>query len=307
VIEKQIDPGLIKTIETDIVPRLLNDVPNQPSQEELDADKWLHRFVIVFDREGCSPVFFKKMWEIFRVACMTYRKNCTDLWPESSFFEINVTMPDGETVTMKLAERGSLIGRGNDAIWVKEVRKLTSSGHQTAIITTGYSLEPLVIAPAMFTRWCQENFFAYAMQHLPIDILTEYGKEPFSGTERLVNPKWRELDRKHNSAKGKLIRRQAKFVSMDSQISADPKHKRHQNWVNRKSDLLQEIQMLEVEIKELKEKKKKVPHHITWDDLPEEIKFMKMPSARRRLVNTIAMIVYRAETAMASIMQTVSV
>ena len=35
VVEKPIDPGLIKTLKEEIVPRLLKDIPNQPGAEEL--------------------------------------------------------------------------------------------------------------------------------------------------------------------------------------------------------------------------------------------------------------------------------
>ena len=304
VVEKQIDSGLIRVLEEDIVPRLLEEVPGQPSEEELANDKLLHRFVIVFDREGYSPELFRRMWEKHRIACMTYRKNCNDRWPEKEFSKENAIMPRGETVEMKLAERGSALGK--NGFWVKEVRKLTETGHQTAIVTTAYRLDRTVVAPCMFTRWCQENFFSYAMHHFPIDELTEYGAEAFSGTEKLVNPQWRELERERNSAKGKLIRRQAKYVSMDSQISADPNHKGYQKWEARKAKLLEEIQLLEADIEDLKEKKKTIPHHITWSQLPEEDKFKRIPSSRRRLVNTVAMIVYRSETAMASLMQSES-
>jgi hypothetical protein len=38
--------------------RLENDVPNQPSSDQLEADPLLHRFTVVFDREGYSPNFF---------------------------------------------------------------------------------------------------------------------------------------------------------------------------------------------------------------------------------------------------------
>ena len=48
--------GLIKTLLDDIIPRLNRDVPNQPSEAELAADEKLHRFMIVFDREGYSTV-----------------------------------------------------------------------------------------------------------------------------------------------------------------------------------------------------------------------------------------------------------
>ncbi len=46
-------------LEEEIVPQLEQDVPNQPSDEELSKDPWLSRFVIVFDREGYSLSFPK--------------------------------------------------------------------------------------------------------------------------------------------------------------------------------------------------------------------------------------------------------
>jgi hypothetical protein len=42
-------------------------------------------------------------------------------------------MPNGETVTMDLAEMGSLVGTGKDALWMREVRRLTASGHHERI------------------------------------------------------------------------------------------------------------------------------------------------------------------------------
>ena len=43
-------------------------------------------------------------------------------------------MPNGERVTMKLAEMGSWIGDAKKGLWVREVRKLTASGHQTSLM-----------------------------------------------------------------------------------------------------------------------------------------------------------------------------
>jgi len=302
VVEQQIDKGLLQTLRDDIVPSLLKDLPGQPTPEQLEKDKQLCRFVMVFDREGYSPVFFKEMWDQHRIACITYRKNCTDVWPLEWFTEVKAVMPRGETVTMRLAEQGSLIGTGEGAIWVKEIRKLTESGHQTAIVATAYGLDGMTIAPHMFTRWCQENFFGYAMHHFPIDLLTEYGTEPFSGTEKIVNPAWRTLDKARNSARGKLDRRRAKFVAMDSEAAAAPDHRRHEKWEACKAELLEDIEILTREVERLAGEKKDTKHHITWDELPEEDKFMRLPEGRRRLINTVGMIAYRAETAMASLM-----
>lgn len=37
---------------------------------------------------------------------------------------------------MRLAEMGTLLGAGKNAFWVREVRKLTDSGHQTSLISS---------------------------------------------------------------------------------------------------------------------------------------------------------------------------
>jgi hypothetical protein len=91
--------------------------------------------VIIFDREGYSPVFFREMWTEHRIACITYHKYPKEAWPESWFTEVRATMPGGEIVTMKLAERGSWIGSREEGLWVREVRKLTTSGHQTSLVS----------------------------------------------------------------------------------------------------------------------------------------------------------------------------
>src|SRR5208283_1502780 len=44
--------GMIHHLRTNIIPRLLAEVPNQPTEAELAANPDLHRFLIVFDREG---------------------------------------------------------------------------------------------------------------------------------------------------------------------------------------------------------------------------------------------------------------
>ena len=64
--------------------------------------------MILFDREGYSPEFFKEMWQTHRIACITYHKFPKDDWPADEFAEVETTLPNGERVSLKLAERGTL-------------------------------------------------------------------------------------------------------------------------------------------------------------------------------------------------------
>ena len=301
VIEKQIDSGLIDVIKKDIARRLLDEVPNQPSQEALAADPHLHRFVIVFDREGYSPDFFKHLWDEYRIGCLSYTKNCTNHWGQEAFNTVKTVTATGEPVEMKLAERGVYLGKTR--LLVKEVRKRTQSGHQTAIICTAKRLEAAQIAPGMFARWSQENFFAYAMHHFNIDALTSHSTESFSGTETLVNPHWRNLDRQQRSLTGKLNQMRAKYLAMDTQKRAEPSHRQHGQWVLSKAELIDEIESTIQQLQQVKVAKKEVKHHVKLEELPEQNQFAKLSSSRRTLLNTIAMIAYRAETAMGLLLE----
>jgi hypothetical protein len=302
VVEKVIDPGLLKTLRDDIVPRLLNDIPGQPTQEELEANPYLCRFVLVFDREGYSPAFFRDMRENHRIGCITYHKHPEEAWPEDWFAEHEGIMPNGESVTMRLAEMGSLVGSGKGSVWMREVRKLTDSGHQTSIISTVYELPHTVLATRMFSRWCQENFFRYMMQHFAIDLLQEYGTDDFPDTERVVNPAWRELHRVCNSVQNKLRYRRACFAEMSMHPESEDDKVRYDKWVQKKAALLEEIQHYEHQLDEEKAKLKKMPKHITWAQLEEKDRFHRLLPGRKRLMDTVRMIAYRAETAMAALL-----
>jgi len=101
VVRTTVNPGMLQVLREKIVPRLLKEVPNQPSGEMLESDPCLHRFIIVFDREGYSPAFFKEMWEKHRIACITYHKYPNEDWRESEFENVSVKLINGENTQMK--------------------------------------------------------------------------------------------------------------------------------------------------------------------------------------------------------------
>jgi hypothetical protein len=128
---------------------------------------------MVFDRAGYSPALFAELWEK-RIAVLTYHKFPKDDWPAEQFAEQSVQLANGQTVTLKLSERGVRLSNG---LWLREIRKLNPSGHQTAILTTNFSASITVVAAAMFARWCQENFFRYMREHYNLDRLVQYTTE----------------------------------------------------------------------------------------------------------------------------------
>jgi hypothetical protein len=302
VVEKTNDPGLVQVMEQDIVPRLLKEVPDQPDETALAANPHLCRLVLVFDREGYSPDFFARMWRTHRIACISYHKHPAEPWPVIWFEEKTATMPSGEIVTMRLAEMGTLLGSGKNAIWVREVRKLTDSGHQTSLISSAYDLPHTHLAVRMFSRWCQENFFRYMKQHFEIDMLCEYGVVELPDTEKVVNPSWRELARRRSQVQIRLRYRRARFSEMTMHPESESSPERYQKWLARKSELLEEIEQHEHQLEMLKAQLKQTQKHITWGELEDKEKFNRLLPGRKRLMDTVRMIAYRAETAMAGLL-----
>ena len=297
VINQAVDPGMIKVIEQEILPRLEKEVPKQPSKGELDEDPLLHRFTLVFDREGYSPDFFLRMKKQ-RVACVSYHKFPGVDWPEDEFKSTLVEMPSGAKVEIKLAERGT---RLSNQLWVREIRKLTERGHQTSVLATDYRSDLTLIAVRMFSRWSQENFFKYMREHYGLDKLVDYKLEPISDPVRVVNPRHRQLDGEIRSAAAKLSRRLAKFGAMNLETTIEPDCV--EEFMKQKAELQDAIEELQTDVEGLKKQRKEVSRHIAIDELPEDEKFSQLSTRSKHLIDTIKMVAYRAETAMANILK----
>lgn len=140
VITKTVTDGPADVLMQEIVPELLKSVPGQPADAELVGDPRLHRFVVVFDREGATHSLLSRLWEQ-RIGAMTYRKNVKDVWSEKEFVDQEVAMPGGGTTHMPLARRKTLLTAGSASLAVTEIRRRTDTGHQTAIYHHGAESE----------------------------------------------------------------------------------------------------------------------------------------------------------------------
>lgn len=293
VLTQAVDPGLRKMLEEQIAPRLLEDVPGQPSQAELEANPLLARLMIVFDREGYSPELFKRLWAL-RIAVITYRKFAEDLWSTQEFVVRKVRLVNGEEVEMALAERGVCLSNG---FWVREVRQRDEkTGHQTAIIATNYLMVLNEIAVAMFARWCQENFFGYMMEHFGLDRLIEYGTEPLPDTTIVVNPAWRRKDQEVRRERALMLRDQAQFGALTSPTEPEPEALAA--FEQEKAKLLEQIEHRQQKLATLKAERKALEKKVILKDLSEADRFTQLRTAKKHFVDTIKLIAYRAETAL---------
>ncbi len=297
-INKEVDPGLVATLKNDVVPWLEQLAPKTPEQQQrLAEDPRVHWFTLVFDREGYSPELFAELFAK-RIAILTYHKFPKEDWPVEQFAAHRVELAVGQTVTMKLAERGT---RLSNNLWLREIRKLTDSGHQTAMLTTNFSAPMPVLAASMFARWCQENFFRYMREQYGLDRLVEYGTEMIPDITTVVNPQWRRLDSQVRSKTGQRHRLHARFGAMA--LSEGLSEDEVQTYQRRKGELQEQIQHLDVEIDELKQQRKQTDHHIPVKSLPEEERFTRLRTERKHFLDTIKMIAYRAETSLVSLLR----
>jgi hypothetical protein len=298
VVTRAVDPGLVKVIEEEIVPRLERDIPGLASAPDHPLG---HRFRLIFDREGYSPVLFAKMRQK-HIACSTYRRKPGPPWPAEEFAREAVTLTNGETVEMVLAERGVFLERGG--LWAREVRRHADNGtHQSAIVSTDYLSPRSQLAAPMFGRWGQENFFRYMLEHYGLDRLVSYGLESIPETTRVVNPAHRALEAAVRKQTGSLSRRRAEFAALALDQPIEPKAV--ERWEQRKAALLDEITQLEQELIDRKAQRKATPRHIAVKDLPPEHRFSQLHSASKHFIDTIKMIAYRAETAMVHVLRDV--
>ena len=53
----------------------------------------------------------------------------------------------------------------------------------------------------------------------------------------------------------------------------------------------------------MKERIKATPKHLAWDEMPADEKFERLPPSRKRLTDTVKLVAYRAETALAIIVR----
>ena len=297
VVSTAVDPGLQKVLENEIIPRLEADIPHTESFEETKDRSGPHRFTIVFDREGYSPSFIQTMHQR-GIACLTYHKYQGKDWNEEEFSICSCKRVAGYTVDMKLAERGIFLG---GKIWVREIRRLSKGGHQTSIISTDFTSEIQVLAVAMFARWSQENFFKYMRENYNLDRVISYATEKVSETVKVVNPEYRKHDSAIRKSRSLLNRRKLDYASviLDEELTT----KNVGEYQQKKTELQEEIAGLEQSIEELKTERKKTDKHIFFDQLPENDRFMRLDTQSKYFIDTIRLIAFRAESAMANILR----
>src|SRR5260370_9818569 len=188
-----VDHGLVQAMRGDVLTWLKDNVPVSAEQPQgMAFQSEAPRFTLIFDREGYSPDLFLELQQE-RIAALTYHRYPEgEDWRVEEFQEQVVKLVSGETVRMRLAERGTHVGK-RPGMWVREVRKLDAEGHQVSIVSTNFTRDAASQAVALVARCSQENFFKYMREHFGLDALVQYGTDEIPATVTVLNPASRQL------------------------------------------------------------------------------------------------------------------
>ena len=193
VVTAEANAGLVK-----MLPILLGEM------RALIGDR---RLTVVFDRGGYSPKLFLRIIEAgFDI--LTYRKGRCRAVPRKRF-GTHEGLLEGRKLTYVLADQEVRLLKGK--LRLRQVTRLTDSGHQTPVLTSRRDLQAWEVAFRMFERWRQENFFKYLREEYALDALVEYGVAPDDPTREVPNPARKKLDVALRSARAELTRLQAEY------------------------------------------------------------------------------------------------
>lgn len=292
----QVNEKLLEMLSEEIIPFLLNKMPCKYSQKQLEADTDLPRFTIVFDREGYSPAYFGKLWEEYRVAVITYRKNVKDSWEENDFTNYKIEI-DGVKTQMLLSEKQIEL----DGNVMREVRRLAKDGHQTSIITNNKKLSTEMIAIYMFSRWTQENFFKYLRQEYDFDTMAQYVVEQLDSNFKVVNPEYNNLSYKLKKLREKINRRKAQLFTLCEKNVEDNLDNTPPN-IKKQSEVREELKIFLDQEKDFVGQRQGIDYKIRIEDMPEHLRYTRLNIESKRFLNIIKTICYRAETSFANLL-----
>lgn len=274
---------------------LLSMVDDQiiPHMKALAGDR---RVTLVFDREGWSPKRFAQWFEK-GVDVITYRKGKYEPWSADSFIEVQSFL-SGKPVTYLLAQRSVLIGK---SFWMREVRRLCDSGHQTSVMTTRQDLSAEQIAARMFSRWSQENFFRYMRHEYNLDHLITYDVEQADGDRLVPCPRYKDKCKQISRIKADLTKLQRDYGQKAFENKeAERPSMRGFNIAN--AGCKREIRLLQQQLDDATAALRKMPKKVPLNTLAGQHEPVRLETQRKYLTDTIKMTCYRAESSLLNLL-----
>jgi len=262
------------------------------------------RVTFIFDREGWSPATFKR-WEEADFDVLTYRKGAYEAWPEECFLEVEVEV-GGKKMKYRLGQRSIMLIKEKrnrkgeikrEAFWMREIRRLCESGHQTSVVTTRQDLGVIELSLRMFSRWSQENFFLYMRREYDLDHNPTYSVEPADPDRPVPNPVIKQKKTALTKLRKDLANAEKEYAE---EAIANPEKYRPamRRAAKSKGKLESRIRSLKERCEALKAEINALPKKVPLRQIKDEKLIVKLEEERKVLTDCIKMIAYRAETSL---------
>ena len=283
VVTAQANAGMVK-----MLPILL---------EQVRAMIGKRRLTVVFDRGGYSPKLFRRLIDAgFEI--LTYRKGRCRPVPRQRFQKHEGRL-DGRRLVYVLADREVRLLQGK--LRLRQVTRLTDSGHQTHILTSRRDLKAIEVAFRMFERWRQENFFKSLSDEYALDALVEHAIVPDDPAREVPNPARKALDDALRSARAELTHLQAEygraaFAEVEGTRPVLRKLQRAQ------AGLARSVRSALKRVTHLEARRARLPARIAVQQAVAG-DIVRLAPERQHLTNVLKMVAYQAESDLVSLIE----
>src|SRR5229473_412649 len=246
---------------------------------------------VVFDRAGWSPEVFQDLLAMgFDI--LTYRKGRIRHIAEKRF-TLHKAKLDGRRVEYLLHDQP--VRFLNGTLRLRQVTRLTETGHQTPIVTSRWELRAIVVAHRMFERWRQENFFKYLREEYLIDALADYQVEPDDPSRSVPNPARKAAVKEVHAARVHLRKLRESYGTtaidyINRRTSTDS------GFAIAEEKIRMEIDKATNHIKKLQARRDSLPARVTVADAQEGQEMVKLSIERKHLTNVLKMVAYHTES-----------
>jgi prepilin-type processing-associated H-X9-DG protein len=279
------DPLFVVTAEanaalTHMLPSLLGEV------RELLGPK--RKATVVFDRGGWSPKLFRKLLAL-GFDLLTYRKGRTRQIAEARFTEHKAKL-DGRWVKYLLHDQPVRFLKGK--LRLRQITRLSPSGHQTPILTSRWDLRAITAAYRMFERWRQENFFKYLREEYLIDALADYQVEPDDPNRSVPNPARKAVEKELRHRRAHLSKLRESYAAIDLLPRGLSRSARQ----GVKKKLRTEMNQTMDEIEKLRVRHRSLPPRVPVAQTQKGQAVVKLSTERKHLTNVLKMVAYQIES-----------
>jgi transposase len=256
------------------------------------------RLTVIFDRAGWSPKLFRQIVAM-GIDILTYRKGRCRRVAEKRFV-LCQTRVEGRRVEYLLHDQPVRFLKGTFRL--RQVTRLTETGHQTAILTNRWDLRPVMVASRMFERWRQENFFKYMRQEFLVDALTDYAVEADDPTRLVSNPARKTADHDVRTARNRLASLLERYgaTAVDYLEGRTPTLRA---FTHEERQIHREVQDATDRLATLIARRKSLPTRIPLSDAPAAADAVKLSTERKHLTNVLKMVAFQAEGALVELLE----